>query len=74
MAKIASYTKEQRDLIDQELEQLTNEQLSELETAGGRMIRQNNIEKQREYTQRYKRRIALAAQRGMFDDGQDAAR
>lgn len=61
MAKAANYTPEERAQLDEKLERMTTEELNQLEAEGGKLIRQYDSDRQREYTKRYKRRIALAA-------------
>ena len=61
MARI--YTKAERDEIDRQLANMTDDELRALELAGGKLLKQGTEHKydQAEYNRRYKRRIALAA-------------
>lgn len=62
MASMATYSPEERARLDKQLEGMTTEQLEKLEAEGGRIIRKNYKLRQREYSKRFKQRIALQNQ------------
>lgn len=69
MARLAQYTKEQRDEIDRRLANMTEDQLNELDTQGGKILKKTSDvskERQRGYMRKYRQRIALAKQMGII--------
>lgn len=79
---LATYTKAERDEIDRQLAQMTDQQLQDLESQGSRIQYKAkdadaHRERQRAYMRKYRQRIALATQLGIIkgqgDEGGDHA-
>lgn len=74
MKQVATYTRAERDEIDRQLSQMTDQQRSDLEIQGSKILYKAKDadayrERQREYMRKYRQRIALAAKMGILKQG-----
>lgn len=66
-----TYTKAQKLKIDKRLRESSQDELRDLEQQGAQILRDRQRNKQREYNARYRQRVAMAAQMGLIDRGDE---